>query len=128
MRGSSILDTHAVTGDARLGNLEERCANPVSVADTHLVVGQALYGEVLSELSVGEIAPTQTILPVPIRLDLVNEHRSMLAAMTLQIALPIAVDDEPPDPAPPLHRLFPDRGVNGLPPPGDVAWKAYING
>ena len=47
-------DADAVTGDARLGDLEQRVADPVAVADADLVVGQALDGEVLAELAGGE--------------------------------------------------------------------------
>jgi hypothetical protein len=51
-------------GDPRLGDLENRAADPVPVADADLIVGQPLYGEVLPELPVGEVIPAQLLLPV----------------------------------------------------------------
>src|SRR5258705_235485 len=75
-------DAHSVTSDARLGYLEKCSANPVSVANANVIVSQALNGEVLPELSVGEIAPAEPILPIPIRLDLVDKDRPMFASVT----------------------------------------------
>jgi hypothetical protein len=51
----------------------------------------------------------------------------MLASVTLQISLPVAVNVEPPDHALTLNWLLPDRGMNRLPPPCDVAWKTDVN-
>jgi hypothetical protein len=52
----------------------------------------------------------------------------MLASVTLEVALPVAVDVEPPDHAPALNWIFPDRRMNSLPAPCDVAWKTDVNG
>jgi hypothetical protein len=101
--------------------------DPVSVANAYFVVRQTFNGEVLAELSVSEIAPAESILPIPIRFDLVDKDRPVLASVTLQISLPVAVDVEPPDHAPALNRLLPDRRVNGLPAPCDVAGKTDVN-
>jgi len=80
--------SHPEAGDPRLGYLENRAADPVTVADAHLVVGQALHGEVLPELPVLEVIPAQLFLPVLVGLDLVDEHRPLLAAVPGQITLP----------------------------------------
>jgi hypothetical protein len=81
-------DTYPEAGDPRLGYLENRAADLVTVADAHLVVGQALHGKVLPELPVLEVIPAQLFLPVPVGLDLVDEHRPLLAAVSGQITLP----------------------------------------
>jgi len=41
--------------------------------------------------------------------------------------LSVAVNVEPPDHAPALNRILPDRRMNRPPPPCDVAWKADVN-
>jgi len=48
--------------------------------------------------------------------------------VTLEVALPVAVDVEAPDHAAALNRILPDRCMNGLPTPCDVAWKTNVNG
>jgi hypothetical protein len=101
--------------------------DPVSVADAHLVVRHTFNSEVLAELSVSKIASIQSIPPISIRLDLLDEDRALLASVTLQISLSVAVDVESSDHAPALNRLLPDRRMNRLPPPCDVAWKADVN-
>ena len=75
-----------------------------------------------------EIAATQPLPPVAIRLDLVDEDRPLLAAVATEIALAVAVDVEPHDPATALHGLLPDAGVHGPSTPLDVAGKADVDG
>jgi hypothetical protein len=58
--------------------------------------GQAAHGEVLPELAIGEVVAAQLLLPVPVRLDLVHEHRPVLPAVPRPIGLPITVDVQPP--------------------------------
>src|SRR5262249_56740166 len=79
-RGQVEPDSDAVAGDARLGDLEQRAADAVAVADADLVVGKALDGEVLAELPVAEVVAPELALPVAVGLDLVDEHRPVLAA------------------------------------------------
>ena len=88
-------DPDAVAGDARLGDLEDGGADPVAVADADLVVAQPLDGEVLAELSVDEVVPAELALPVAVRVDLVDEHGALLAAVPGEVALAVAVDVEP---------------------------------
>src|SRR5690349_14298006 len=118
---------HAIAGDTRLGYLEYSLPDPVPVADEHLVVRHTFNSEVLAELSVSEIASIQSIPPISIRLDLVDEDRALLASVTLQISLSVAVDVESSDHAPALNRLLPDRRMHRLPAPYDVAWQADVN-
>ena len=73
---------------------KQRGADPVAVADADLVVAQPLDGEVLAELPVDEVVSSELALPVAVGLDLVDEDRSLLAAVPGEIALAVAVDVE----------------------------------
>jgi len=98
------------------------------IADADLVVGQAFDGEVLAELTIGEVGSAKLALPIAVGFDLVDEDGAVLAAMPRQIALAVAVDVEPPDHPPALHRFFPDAGVDRLALPHDVARQPDIQG
>ena len=91
-------DPDVIASDPRLRYFEDGAANLVAVADTHHVVGQSFDGQVLAELPVHEVVPSKLAFPVPVRVDLVNEHRTLLAAVPRQIALTIAVNVEPARP------------------------------
>ena len=121
-------DADAKAGHARLRDLEDRVADLVAVADANLVVSEPLHGEVLAELAVDEVVSLQLLLPVAIRLDLVDEHRAVLAAVGGSIGLVVAVDVDAPDHAPAVDWLFPDRGADGLALPGNVAGSADVEG
>jgi len=56
-----------------------------------------------------------------IGLDLIDEDRAMLAAVTSKVALPVAVQVEAPDPAAASHGLLPDGGVDHSTAPVDIA-------
>src|SRR5512132_606856 len=116
----------AIAGDARLGHFEQGAADLVAVADAHLVVGQAFDGEVFAELTVAELSAAQLLFPVAIGFDLVDEHCAMLAAMTDEVALTVAVDVEPSYHAPAWNRRLPDGGVHALAVPPDVTWKPSV--
>ena len=75
--------------DPRLGALELRFADAVAVTDAHLLAGQSVDGEVLAEVPVGEIVASEIFLPVPVRLDLVDENRPPLGDWTTQTALAV---------------------------------------
>jgi hypothetical protein len=85
-----------------------------------------LDGEVLAELSVDEIGSLELLLPIVIRLDLVDEDGALLASMSGQVALTVSLEIQPTGPTPALHRILPDRGVHSAPLPLDVAWKSDI--
>ena len=116
-----------VAGDPGLGDLELCLADPVAVPDAHLVVGQAVDGQVLPELAVAEVVAPEVLLPVLVGLDLVDQHGALLAAMPVQVALAVPVDVEPADHLRPRYGVFPDAGVDGLAPPGDVARQADVH-
>ena len=82
----------AVAGDAWLGDLEDRRADPVAVADADCVVAQPVDREVLAELAEDEVVSSELVLPVPVRADLVDEDRALLAAVPAQIPLAVTVD------------------------------------
>src|SRR5262249_59716584 len=88
-------DADPVAGDARLSDLEERVADSIAVADADLVVRETLDGEVLPELAVGEVISSKLALPVAVGVDLLDEHRAMLAAVRQAIRLVVAVDVDP---------------------------------
>jgi hypothetical protein len=120
-------DAHAVAGDPRLGHLEQRLPDPVAVADARLVVGQAVDGEVLPELAIGEIITAQLLLPVPVGLDLVHEHRPVLPAVSGQVTLPVAVDVQPPHHPRASGRLLPNRRSYNPAVPGHVLRQAHVH-
>jgi hypothetical protein len=61
-------DADAIAGDAGLGHLKERAADPVTIADADFTVGKAFDGEILAELPVFEISAFEMLLPVSVGL------------------------------------------------------------
>ena len=120
-------DAHPVTGDARLRYLEQCAADPVAVADAHLCVRQALDGEILAELPIGKVVSTQLVLPIAIRIDLIDEDGPVLAAVAGQVPLSVAVDVESAHCALAFNRRLPNGGADGFALPRDVAWQAHID-
>ena len=113
-------DPDPVAGDPRLGDLEERRADAIPVADADLVVAEPLDREVLAELAEREVVAVHLVLPVPVRVELVHVHGPLLASVTLQITLAVAVHVQTPDGARPVDRLLPDAREHGLPLPRDL--------
>ena len=121
-------DAEAVARHAGLRDLEDGVADPIPVAHADLVVGQTVDREVLAELAIGEIGTAEVGLPVSVRVELVHEDRSVLAAMPRQVALAVTVDVQPAHHATVLDRPFPDPGVDVSVPPRDVDGKPDIDG
>ena len=117
----------AIAGDARLSDLEQRGADPITVADANGIVGQSFDREVLGELSVDEVAPLQLLLPIAIRFDLVDENRALLTPVPAQVALTVSVEVQPADPAAATHRIFPDGRVHTATFPLDVPRKSDVH-
>ena len=67
-RHPRLADAHpgAVAGDPRLGDFENRRADPVAITDADFVVGQPLDGEVLAEQPGFEVGAPELVRPVPI--------------------------------------------------------------
>ena len=120
-------DADAVAGDPWLGHLEQCPTDAVAVADADLAVGEALDGEVLAELAVPEVVPSELALPIAVGVDLVDEHRAMLAAMGNPVGLVVAVDVDAPDHSRVGHRVLPDRRLDGLALPLHLAWAADVD-
>src|SRR5262249_52660164 len=118
----------AITGHARLSDLEQRGPDLISVADANHIVGQAFYREVLAELPVDEIGPLQLVLPMTIGFDLVDKDSALLAPMPAQIALTVSIDIQPADPAAVAHRTLPDARVDRATLPLDVARESNVHG
>jgi hypothetical protein len=128
-RQLGLAQPHAdpVAGHAGLGNLKLRLAYPVPVSDTYLVVREPVDCEVLPELAVAEVVAAEMLLPVPVRLDLVDQHGPLLAAVTFEVPLPVAVDVQPAHHDRPVHRFLPNTGVHSLALPGDIARQSYVH-
>ena len=120
-------DPDPVAGHPRLGDLEQRASDAVAVPYADLLVGEAFHGEVLPELSVAEIVPSQLAFPVPVGLDLVDEHRPVLPAVREPVRLVVAVDVDPPHHPRPLDRFLPDGCADGLSLPLDLTGAAHID-
>lgn len=118
----------SVAGHPRLGDLEERVADAVAVTDTDLVVRQAVDGEILPELTWLEIVAAEFASPETVGIGLVHEYCPLLASVTAQIALAVAVDVQPPHHPRPGHRPLVDAGVHGLAVPGDILRHPHAQG
>jgi hypothetical protein len=123
-------NANAIAGDAGLRDFEECAPDSVSVADAHGIIGQAFDREIFAELSVrlrvAHVGSLETLLPITIRLDLVNKDSAMLASVSLQISLTVSVQIEPADATSPLHWIFPDSGVYGAALPLNIAWETDV--
>ena len=119
-------NANAIAGDTRLRHLEHRAANPIPIADADRRVREAFNGEILAELSVDEVVSLQLLLPVAIRLDLIDVHRALLTSVASEVALPISVEIQPGDATAPGHRILPDRGVHRATVPRDVARESDV--
>src|SRR5882672_7833328 len=118
----------AITGNARLADLEQGAADLVAVADAHCVVGQSFDREVLAELSMDEVGPLQLLLPIAIRFDLIDEDGALLTPVPSQVALTVSVQIHPADPTAARHRILPDPGVHSATLPLDVTRKSDVHG
>src|SRR5262249_31096083 len=108
----------AVAGHPRLGDLEDGRADAVAVSDADLVVARPLDGEVLAELPVHEVVPPELALPVAVRVELVDEDRSLLPAVPGHVALAVAVDVEPAHPARAADGVLEHAGEDARSSPG----------
>src|SRR3954467_13212140 len=117
----------AIAGHARLRDLKKRAADLIAIADAHRIVRQSVDGEVFAELSVDEVVSFQLLLPVAIRLELIDEDGALLAPMSGDVALAISVNIEPPHPTASAHGILPDPCMNNTPLPLDVLWTSDVH-
>ena len=81
----------AIAGDPGLRDLKQSAANPIAIANIDAVIRQAFDCEVLAELSVDKVGPSELFLPVAIGLELVDENRAVLSSMPGEIALTVSL-------------------------------------
>jgi hypothetical protein len=62
-----------------------------------------------------------------IRIHLVDKNGAVFSAMTVQIALRVPIDVEPPNQAAVQHWGLPHRRADGLPAPGDLARLTHVD-
>ena len=120
-------NTNPVTGNAWLRHLEECPPDLIPVANTNFVIRKAIDRKVLAELPPCEIVSPEMPFPVAIGIRLIHEDSAVLAPMTGQIALAIAVNVKPSHHATARDRTFPHSRVYGPSLPGNVAREAHIN-
>ncbi len=125
--GLAQAQADPVAGNPRLGDLELCIADLVPVADAHLAVGQPVDREILPEVAVAEIIAPEVLLPVPVGIDLVDQHRPLLTAVAVQVALAVPVDIQPPHHPRSCHRVLPDAGADGPALPGHVLRHADVD-
>src|SRR4029078_12275527 len=99
----------------------------IAVADAHLVVGQTVDGEVLAEVAVGQVGSPEEGLPVPVRVQLVDEDGSVRAPMPPEVTLAVAVDVQTTHHAWAVDGSLPDPGVDARAPPRDVDRKPDVD-
>src|SRR6267378_5507020 len=123
-------ETHADTkaGDARLGDFELRLTDPVAVADADVAITKAADGEVLPELTRPQVVATQKVLPVAIRLGLVDHHGALFPTVPGEVTLAVAVDVEPAHHHGSLDRGLADSCVNRLAVPRHILGHADVHG
>jgi hypothetical protein len=119
-------DAHAVTGDARLRHFEQGATHAVAIADADFLVGQAVDGEILAKLSIGEVVSMELALPIAVGVRLIDEDGAVLTPVSGQIPLPVAIDIEPSHHARAWNRCLPHGSVNSLLSPRDVTREANV--
>ena len=118
---------YAVASDARLCDLKQSFANPVAIANAYLLVRQAVDGEILPELPVGEVVSTKLQLPIMIGVDLIDEDGPVFASMAGEVALPVAIDIEAPGQPGATDRVLPHAGEDCPALPGHILRHANIH-
>jgi len=119
-------DAQAVAGYARLGYFEYRITNAVSITNADLVIFKSFNGEILSKLAETKIIAPQEVLPVFVRIRLIDKYSALLSTVTGEIGLRIAIDIQLAHYPSPLDGKLPDRRSQGLAVPCDFAWKTDI--
>jgi hypothetical protein len=120
-------DADTVARHPRLADFKHCIANAISITDADLVVGEPLDGKVFPKLAEAEVVATKKAFPIAIRVRLVNKYGALLAAVSGEIGLSIAVNIELAHHASPGNRKFPDCRSDNLAVPRHFAWKANIH-
>src|SRR5262249_4711348 len=89
--------------------------------------GETVDREVLAELPVHEVVAGELLLPVAVRVQLVDQHRTLLSAVAGEVSLPVAVDVQPAHHAGPIDGPLPYARVHRPPAPGHVLWQSDVH-
>src|SRR3954469_9542805 len=101
-------DANSVARYARLRYFKFSATDAVSIAYAHLAIGKPFNGEVFSELAKDEVMTSEKVLPVVIRVGLINKDSSMFTTVAGKIALRIAIDIKLAHHSPARDRRLPD--------------------
>src|SRR5262249_56439819 len=96
-----------------------RLADWAPLAEPPRVGGGAPHGNFPPKRAVFEVSAAGLLLPVPVGLDLIHEHGAVLPAVPGQIALPVAIDVQPPHHSRALDGPLPYRGGDRPARPGN---------
>src|SRR6516162_4321356 len=120
-------DADPVAGVAWLADLYDGTADPEAIADADLTIGETLHCEVLAEVTEHEIRPPKIARPVAVGFELVYQERTLLAAMSAEVRLTVAIEIQSTGENPAGYRLLPDGRPDGPALPRDVLRKSDIN-
>jgi hypothetical protein len=98
-------NAQSIAGYPWLRNLEYGVADAVAITNADLVVSKSFNREIFSELAELEITAPEEMLPVAVRLPLVDKHGALLSTMTGEISLRIAFDIQLAHHPSPCHSL-----------------------
>ena len=71
--------------------------------------------------------PLQLLLPVAVRIQLIDKHSAMLSTVTVQITLCITIDIEPSNQAPSPHSLLPHGHIDSPTAPCDLMGLTHVD-
>ena len=115
-------------GGARLADFDQRVAHAQDVAYVYVVFQHPLDGEVLSELTEGELIPAEHASPVVVVLDRVCVSCPVDAHVVLEVRLSIPVEVRGPQHDPALDRLFEDARRHRFTPVRDFLGQRNVYG
>ena len=119
-------DPDSIAGNSRLGHLEKRRADPITVPDADHVIGKTVDREVFSELAVFKTFPLQLRLPVSVRVELIHHHCAMFPAMTRKVTLSVTIEIKTARHHPARYGFLPYGRAHDFALPLDIAWQADI--
>jgi len=116
-----------VTGDARLGDLEQHGANAEQVAHAGRIFADAGDGEVLAKLTERQVSTPELGLPEPVVLVGIGVHGHVSSTVDTAIRLAVAIEAERACSHACAHRLFEDPGRHRLSAVGDFPGETDID-
>ena len=130
IRHIGLSEAHAdpEAGDPWLGHLELRLADGVAVSDADLVIPKPGDREVLAEIARLQVIAPQKPAPIVVGLGLIDHHGPLLATVTGEVTLTVAVDVQPAHHHRSGDRTLVDAGVHGLAAPRHIGWHSDVDG